>query len=317
VERTSAVCWADYDNDGLLDLFLANADVNSLYHNDGDGTFSSVSDSAVVTEVIPDAALFLNCAWADHDNDGFIDLVVSWGNPFVTPSTSNLLLYHNEGDGRFAKVTEGEIVTRRGGFPSWGDYDNDGFVDLLLPSGAFGVNLTQLYRNDGNANAWLDVKLVGTVSNRSGIGAKVRVHASYRGADRWQLREISGGDSQENQQSLNAEFGLADAAAIDTLRIEWPSGIVQEAHDLESRQFLTITEPLGDGRLLVCHKGKKTKVIKETALGTHLGHADVEGFCPDEGAALVCHKGKKTKLARARSLAAHVRHGDRMGACLN
>jgi hypothetical protein len=315
VEETSAVCWADYENDGFLDLFLANADVNSLYRNDGDGTFSSIADSAVVTDVIPASALFTNCAWADYDNDGFIDLYVSWGNPFVSPSTSALFLYHNEGDGTFERVTEGEIVTRRGGFPSWGDYDNDGFVDLLLSSGAFSVNLSQLYHNDGNTNAWLNVKLVGTVSNRSGIGAKVRVNAFYRGEDRWQLREISGGDGQENQQSLNAEFGLADATTIDTLRIEWPSGIVQEAHDLGPRQFLTVTEPLGNGKLLVCHKGKKTKVIKEMALDAHLGHTDTEGFCSNEGAALVCHKGKKTKLARGRSLAAHLRHGDTMGAC--
>jgi hypothetical protein len=87
------------------------------------------------------------------------------------------------------------------------------------------------------------VKLVGTVSNRSAIGAKVRVNAFYRGESRWQLRDISGGDSENNQQSLNAEFGLADATIIDTVRIEWPSGIVQELRDVAPRQFLTVTEP--------------------------------------------------------------------------
>jgi hypothetical protein len=101
-----------------------------------------------------------------------------------------------------------------------------------------------LYHNDGNSNAWLNVKLVGTVSNRSAIGAKVRVNAFYRGESRWQLREISGGDSQNNQQSLNAEFGLGDSTLIDTLRVEWPSGIVEERHGVDVRQFLTITERL-------------------------------------------------------------------------
>jgi hypothetical protein len=226
-----------------------------------------------------------------------------------------VFLYHNEGDGNFAKVTEGEILTRRGGFPSWGDYDNDGFLDLLISSGAFSVQFSQLYRNDGNTNAWLNVKPIGTVSNRSAIGAKVRVNAFYRGASRWQLREISGGDGQENQQSLNAEFGLADATTIDTLRIEWPSGIVRELHDVMPRQFLAIAEPLGNGKVLVCHKGKRTKLIREGALPVHLDRGDMEGFCPGEGAALACHKGKKTKLARGKSLAAHRRHGDTLGAC--
>jgi hypothetical protein len=131
------------------------------------------------------------------------------------------------------------------GFPSWVDYDNDGFLDLFGAEGAFASapKTNTLFHNDGNANAWLNVKLVGTISNRSAIGAKVRVNAFLRGASRWQLREISGGDSQENQQSLNAEFGLADATLIETVRVEWPSGIVQELRDVAPRQFLTITEP--------------------------------------------------------------------------
>jgi hypothetical protein len=101
-----------------------------------------------------------------------------------------------------------------------------------------------LFHNDGNANAWLNVKLIGTVSNRSGIGAKVRVMASYRGAARWQLRTIISGDGESNQSNaLNATFGLADATVVDTVRVEWPSGIVQELHDVTPRQFLTVTEP--------------------------------------------------------------------------
>ena len=86
------------------------------------------------------------------------------------------------------------------------------------------------------------MKLVGTVSNRSAIGAKVRVKAFYRGASRWQVREISGGDGNANQQSLNAEFGLADASTIQTVRVEWPSGTTQVLHHVAPRQFLTITE---------------------------------------------------------------------------
>jgi hypothetical protein len=158
-------------------------------------------------------------------------------------------LYRNAGDGTFTKITEGapvtDLTTGVSG-ASWGDYDNDGFLDLFVSQGGFSPRpqTPLLYHNDGNANAWLNVRLVGTASNRSGIGAKVRVDASYRGAQRRQLREISGGDSESNQQSLDAEFGLADATSIDTIRVEWPSGIVQELHDIAPRQFLTITETL-------------------------------------------------------------------------
>jgi hypothetical protein len=252
-ESTYGACWADYDNDGFADLFLVNALVNSLYHSEGDGTFVRVEDSTVVQDRIPASAIFSACAWGDYDNDGFVDLFVMVADlafPFV-PRTHSFL-YHNTGDGTFTKISEGRIVTdptygTSGG--SWGDYDKDGFLDLFVSQGGFGPipQAPLLYHNDGNGNAWLNVELVGTVSNRSAIGAKVRVKAFYRGESRWQVREISGGDSESNQQSLNAEFGLADATVIDTLRVEWPSGIVQELHDVAPRQFLTITETLPVG----------------------------------------------------------------------
>jgi hypothetical protein len=250
VGSTYSPSWGDYDNDGWLDLFLTNGKVlanNSLYHNEGDGTFSSVTDSVVVQDVVPSDAGGTS-AWADYDNDGFIDLFVAVADfTFPVPSRTHSFLYHNNGDGTFTKVTEGSVVTDLTSGPSgasWGDYDNDGFLDLFVSQGALAPDpqTNLLYHNDGNGNAWLNVKLVGTVSNRSAIGAKVRVNAFYRGESRGQLRDISGGDANCNQQSLNAEFGLADATTIDTLRVEWPSGIVQELHDVAPRQFLTITE---------------------------------------------------------------------------
>jgi hypothetical protein len=249
-ERTFGSCWADYDNDGLADLFLANRKRNSLYHNDGDGTFTRVSSSKVVQDTISSSATFGTCAWGDYDNDGFIDLYVTTLDfGFPNPPTLGSFLYHNDGDGGFTKVIEGpvatELTTGASG-ASWVDYDNDGFLDLFVAQGAHAptpqVNL--LYHNDGNDNGWLNVKLVGTVSNRSAIGAKVRVNAFYRGASRWQVREVSGGDGNGNQQSLNAEFGLSDSTTIDTVRVEWPSGIVQELHDVAPRQFVTIVETL-------------------------------------------------------------------------
>ena len=244
--------WVDYDNDGDLDLYVSNVFVRPspkftsvLYRNDGDGQFTRNSKSGLskFPERTFSACWAGSCAWGDYDNDGFIDLFVTAGG-FPDPVPN--FLYHNDGDGRFTRVTESPVADPATGAQSasWVDYDNDGFLDLFVTQGAIApdpqVNL--LYHNNGNDNGWLNVKLVGTVSNRSAIGAKVRVKAFYRGARRWQVREISGGDGNGNQQSLNAEFGLGDATTVDTIRVEWPSGIVQELHDVAPSQFLTITE---------------------------------------------------------------------------
>jgi hypothetical protein len=103
-----------------------------------------------------------------------------------------------------------------GVLPAWADYDNDGFLDVVVPSGA-SDKPNDLYHNDGNGNHWMLVKLVGTRSNRSAIGAKVRAQATIWGQGVQQMREISGtpyaGDSR-------AHFGLSDATKVTTLRIE-------------------------------------------------------------------------------------------------
>jgi hypothetical protein len=92
-------------------------------------------------------------------------------------------------------------------------------------------------------NNWFKFKLVGTVSNRGAIGAKVRVRATIGGKTFWQLQELSGGSGWEAQNDVRPNFGLGDAKIIDTVRIEWPSGIVQELHNVAPKQFLTVTEP--------------------------------------------------------------------------
>jgi hypothetical protein len=224
--------WGDYDNDGHLDLAVARFGPNLLYHNNGDGTFTKITSGAIVT----DSQQSEICQWADYDNDGFLDLFVA------NSSGQNESLYRNNGDGTFAKVTTGSIVNDGGNSAgcAWGDYDNDGFLDLFVPNWQ-GSRPNFLYRNNGNSNAWLKVRCVGMASNRDGIGAKVRVRAFFREAQRWQLREISGGIGFG--QTPYANFGLGDATNAQTVRIEWPSRLVEELSDVTVKQSLTLTEP--------------------------------------------------------------------------
>ncbi|MBI3848752.1 MAG: VCBS repeat-containing protein [Verrucomicrobia bacterium] len=248
-EYSVACAWSDYDNDGYLDLFVVNGKyhvaTNSLYHNNGDGTFTKMT-SNIVGSVASDAASFSSCAWADYDNDGFIDLFVTRGSGEDSPGPN--FLYHNNGDGTFTRIYAGSPVNDLGVCwnCAWGDYDNDGFLDLFVthPVLDFINNVPTpnlLYRNNGNSNGWLTVKLVGTASNRSAIGAKVRVQASIRGKMMWQIREINSGHGAGGA-SLFAHFGLGDATNIDLVRIEWPSGIVQTITNVAPKQSLTVVE---------------------------------------------------------------------------
>jgi hypothetical protein len=235
--------WGDYDNDGLPDLYVTDnytstGQRNRLYHNNGNGAFT-----AVASPPSPSGSFLNGVAWGDYDNDGYLDL-------FMASSPGNDALYHNNGDGTFTQILTGNPVSDSGGFScAWMDYDNDGFLDLFVTREAPTGNL--LYHNGGNTNAWLEVKLVGTVSNRSAIGAKVRVHATIGGKTFWQLREINTGGGW-NSVPLVAHFGLGDATNADIVRIEWPSGLVQEFQNVAPKQILTYTEP---SRLLATTTG--------------------------------------------------------------
>ena len=241
--------WGDYDNDGDLDLFVSCAwppgpvvtRPNLFYRNNGDGTFTRLT-SLPANDPENQGGTSTGCKWGDYDNDGWLDLFVA------NRLFQNNFLYHNNGDGTFAKITN-SIAVHDGGdswASAWGDYDNDGFLDLFV--GNFD-SANFLYHNNGNDNHWLKFRLIGTRSNRAAIGAKVRVHATINGQTFWQMREVSGGDGTMGQNSLHVHVGLGNAANADLVRIEWPSGTVQELHNVAANQFLTVTEPGGEPRL--------------------------------------------------------------------
>jgi len=236
-EGAGGCIWVDYDNDGSLDAFTSDGQGSALYHNNGDGTFTKKT-SLEVGSIAGGVVDWVGTTWGDYDNDGFVDLFLT------TPNNVNSL-YHSNGDGTFTRVLSGSLVNDFGNSYgcSWGDYDNDGFLDLVVIRGAHTQSTNLLYHNNGNNNRWIKFRLVGTVSNRSAIGAKVRVKAVIGGLTYWQMREISaGGDSDLAGGLLEAHFGLGDATHIDLVRIEWPSGIVQTMTNVPPRQFLTVVE---------------------------------------------------------------------------
>jgi hypothetical protein len=236
--KTMSASWGDVDNDGDFDVFLANDGANNaLFYNDGEGNFTKATTDIVSN----DGGNSFGSNFADIDNDGDLDLFVTnsfWGTMW------NNFLYLNNGDGTFTKNTTDVTATDLGWSygNAFGDYDNDGDMDLVVANCYGAAQNNNLYNNNGNDNNWVTITCVGTMSNKSAIGAVVKVLATINGEPTWQMAQISGQTGYCGQNMLPAHFGLGDATIIDSVYIYWPSGYVDITTNLPINQFATIAE---------------------------------------------------------------------------
>lgn len=240
--------WGDFDNDGDLDVLVTNrgSQGNFLYRNDGNFTFTQITNGPLVN----DPSGYSACSgWGDFDNDGDLDMFIT--QAYVPPNFTQKLvnkLYKNmlreTGLPTFERITIGQIVSDSGysyGF-AWGDYDNDGDLDIATAN-TFGENQKNaLYKNElSNGNKWINIKCIGTFTNKSAIGTKVRVKANINGNPVWQMQEIDG-QSGYCGQNLILHFGLGNAGIIDSLVVEWHSKTDQHFTNVALNQSVTITE---------------------------------------------------------------------------
>jgi len=229
--------WADYDNDGDLDVFVVNSNKqdNTFYTNDGNGTFSRTLFPPSTSFASDSVAI--GSSWGDFDNDGDPDLLVASGRGsfYINEAPHGESLYSTVG----YNIAVNSPFTRS---CSWVDYDSDGHLDLFMAQFGF-RNILQ--HNDGGNNNWLKVRCRGIASNRSGIGAKVRAKAMINGKPVWQLLEISSPTGHSAQNGLEAHFGLAQAAVVDSLVIHWPAGSVSVLTNVTANKVLDIAETIG------------------------------------------------------------------------
>jgi hypothetical protein len=242
------VAAADYDGDGWADIFRSNFsdERETLYRNRGGGEFDDVTLAAGLA--LNTRFVGWGCGFLDLFNRGWKDLLLVNGHVF--PEVDRLgidvhykdraILYRNSGRGKLIDISESagpgilEKHSARGA--AFGDYDNDGMEEVLVNNQNEPPSLLkQTGKPTGN---WVLLKLVGTKSNRSAIGARVRLSAG----DLVQTDEVRSGGSYLSQSDLRLHFGLGTARRISRVEIDWPSGVHQVEKDLEINRVVTIAE---------------------------------------------------------------------------
>ncbi|MGI8955942.1 MAG: CRTAC1 family protein [Chthoniobacterales bacterium] len=291
--NSQGLAWGDYNNDGLIDLYVSHGSSNgkgnqhnSLYRNNGDGTFINVAGEAGAD----DSTQTWAAVWGDYDNDGFLDLFVARPGTGTIGSGNANILYHNNGDGTFTDVATQEGVALEDGqvtsahkLAAWGDYNDDGFLDLCVKDGigphlATGdayIGLHYLFKNNGNANHYIKLYLNGVQSNKHGIGTRVTV--IHDGAIAFRENNGGGGGEWGSQGDGPLHFGIGSSSTA-TVRITWPSGIVDVLPSVPANTFLSITE--GSSPAPVQSQNISTRVTVDTGDKVGIGGFIVSGTTP-------------------------------------
>jgi len=245
------VAVGDFDSDGWLDIARTNLtdQVTTLYRNYGKGAFDDSSIKAGLG--VNRKYLGFGVGFLDFDNDGWKDLFIANGHVYSQIMNKKLhvtykepkLLYRNLGNGHFedvsAKAGSAIRLENLGRGCALGDFDNDGDVDIIIN------NLDgppTLLRNDGgNKNNWIMFKCVGTRSNRSAIGTRVKVTSGEHS----QIDEVMSGSSYYSQNDLRLHFGLGRASKADSVEVAWPTGAKESFTNLSANQLYVLQETKG------------------------------------------------------------------------
>ncbi len=248
-ENGMGTAFGDWNNDGWLDLTVTNyaQQTNTLYHNDADGFFT---DATATTKTAQLTYPYLGWATAfiDYDNDGYQDLFVANGH--LHENLAELgqqgtyeqrnLLFRNNYNGTFTEVSgtlgpgmKLEDVSRG---TTLADYDSDGDIDIVVTNS----NATpRLLRNDGgNRKNYLQIRLVATQGSIDAIGARVKIKIG----ELTQTREVRSGDGYLSQRDLTLHFGIGDYKQVDSIEIQWQSGVKQLIKSVPANQVLSLEE---------------------------------------------------------------------------
>jgi enediyne biosynthesis protein E4 len=242
----------DYDGDGRPDIFKTNFsdDVSSLYRNNGDGNFTSAIEQVGLS--LNTKYLGWGVAFFDADNDGWLDLLVVNGHVYPEVDTAHLgatykepcLFYWNTGHATFKDLSNqagpGCTTPASSRGLAVGDLWNDGRISAVVNN--IDAKPRLLVNLAPNHNHWIGIALVGTRSNRDGIGAKVTLSAGSR----QQVQEVRSGSSYLSSSDLRLHFGLGPATRVDRIAVRWPSGLTEDFPAVATDQILTLLEGSGE-----------------------------------------------------------------------
>jgi len=242
--------FGDYDGDGRLDLFVTNHELetHTLFRNLGKGLFEeTTAKSGIGIATLPYVGF--GTLFVDLDHDGDVDLPIVNGHvmnsaghfrPGATEAQRKLLFRNDAG--RFSDIARqsgpGFATEKIGRTLVAGDIDNDGDLDLLVTNNGAAA---ELLRHGGAPDNAILVRLVGTRSNRNGIGARLR----FINGTKTQIREVKAGSSYLGQSDLRVHAGLGTAVRVDRLEIRWPGGAVETIENVAANQIVTVTEGKG------------------------------------------------------------------------